>query len=244
METDSSGNVISYLLQIRVDEKERLGAIRHWQNLKVAFDNTVIWVKDFSKEQINSIEVKQIPFTELFYLKNNLLFKYNSLVPEKKMHSGLLWTPINRALPVELSNYNHNFFGINERVSIKLIESSTEHEPHALLTTINDAQNYITTAAAIRLKNLRWVIVNNELLIIGKPLLPLIGKTFWLKNDFLLPTGFDFELPVLEKSLQRLVNPNNDKFIIWYKDASYACIDKNDAATLSISSFRKTIAAI
>ncbi|MFN8284197.1 MAG: hypothetical protein U0U67_13340 [Chitinophagales bacterium] len=244
METHLASNVISYLLQISVEHKERLGSIRHWQNLKLAFDDSIIWVKDFTKEQVESIQVKQIPFKELFYFKDNLLFKIDSLVPEKKMHSGLLWTPINRALQVELPSLNHNYFGINEAVNIKLIEANAEHESCALLTTINVAADYINTATAIRLKNLKWCMINKDLFIIGKPLLPLIGKTFWMKNDFLLPTGFDFELTVLEQTLKTLLNPHSERFIVWKEDASYVSVDKNEVRPLSISSFRQTIAAI
>jgi hypothetical protein len=33
---------------------------------------------------------------------------------------NLLWTPIERALSIDLPSFNHNFFGINQSVDIKL----------------------------------------------------------------------------------------------------------------------------
>lgn len=244
MESNIESNVTTYLLKINVHQKELLGNIRHWLHLKIAFDADIIWVKDFTKDQITSTQVNEIPFIEIFYIKNNLLFKKDSLVPEGRMHSGLLWTPINRALPIEIENHNHNFFGIEERINIKLVKANTEHEPHALLTTINDARDYINTAPTIRLKKMTWLMIDKNLFIIGKPLLPLIGSTYWFKNDFFLPTGFDFELSVLEYSLQAILNPQNDKYIIWNKDATYIVVDKHNVKPLSISSYRQTTATI
>lgn len=229
-----------YFLEIKKEHKDFLGAIRHWDNLKVAFETDTIWVKDFSAEQIISTELLQIPYTKLYELKNNLLFEKGKLLPVKKLSSGLLWTPILRALPVSLPMFNHNFFGIDQKIKMVLKPSENVKEAYALLTDYEEAKSYILTAPKYRLELLRWVVIDKKVLIIGTPLLPLKGITYWFENDFLIPSGYDFEWNVLAKTLQEKINPFEQNIIFWNKENSYSRIPKNNIKQLSISSFRLT----
>ncbi len=79
-----------FLLATSIENKEVLGAIRHWENLKVAYDEKTIWVKDFTQEQMESATLQQIPYITLYNEKANLLFKKGSLLPSLKMPSALL----------------------------------------------------------------------------------------------------------------------------------------------------------
>lgn len=229
-----------YFLEINKEHKEFLGTIRHWENLKTAYETNTIWVKDFSSEQINSAEILQIQYAKIFVLKENLLFEKDKLLPVKKLPSGLLWTPILRALPVSLPKFNHNFFGIDQKIKMVLKPSENVKEAYALLTDYEEAKSYILTAPKYRLEPLRWVVIDKKVLIIGTPLLPLKGDSYWFDNNFLIPSGYDFEWNVLTKILQKQLNPFEENIIFWNKDSSYSSILKNNIKELSISSFRLT----
>ncbi len=242
MEENFANNLI-YLLKINSSHKEFLAQIRHWNNLKVAFEVETVWVKDFTKNQLKDILLISIPFTTIYYCKDNLLFPMGSLLPYKKI-PGFLWTPIDRALQVELPMPNHNFFGINQQINIQLKQTEIEQEASIILVKMDLLSNYITTAAAIRLKQLKWVIINeNQVLIIGTPLLPLNGSVFWQKNDFIFPLGFAFEFSILENYVAQKIDTTGSNFIFWLDANHYTIIPKKSFQPLSISSWRNTIEA-
>lgn len=228
------------ILKIARKHQELLETIRHWHDLKVAFDGDLIWIKDFTTEQFSSATVLQIPYTTLFEEKNNLLFLKGSLLPQQKMPLGLLWSPILRAFPIELPPLNHNFFGINEKVSLQIVRSEIEAEAFVLVTSLQKASYYILNAPEIRLQNLKWIVVEDEVVLFGTPLLPIEGKTYWKNNDALFPSGFHFEFPILGETIQEKVNPAGDYWVFWQADSSYFKVFKDDVKPLSISSFRLT----
>lgn len=229
-----------YFLEINKEHKDFLGSVRHWENLKIAFETNTIWIKDFSAEQINSAEILQIPYIKIYVLKENLLFEKGKQLPSKKLPSGLLWTPILRALSVSLPKFNHNFFGISDMLQITLKRSEDAKEAYALLVDYEELKSYIESAPKFRLEPLRWIVIDNKALIIGTPLLPLKGNTYWFKEGFLMPSGYDLEWHVLIKTLQEKLNPFQENLILWNKDNSYSIIPKNNIKELSISSFRLT----
>ncbi|PIF30643.1 hypothetical protein CLU81_1083 [Flavobacterium sp. 9] len=229
-----------YFLEIKKEHKDFLGSIRHWDNLKIAFEADVVWVKDFLQEQINAPEIQQIPYKKVYELKENLLFEYGNLLPSKKLPSGLLWTPILRALPVSLSKFNHNFFGIDHQLQITIKASEEVKEACALLVDYDELKLYIETAPRYRLESLQWIVIDKSALIIGNPLLPIKGKTYWLADNFLLPTGYNFEWFALAKTFQEKLNPSGENLILWNTDNSYSSIPKIKIRPLSISSFRLT----
>lgn len=234
-------NDIVYYLAVDNKNKTDLANIRRWDNLKVAFDETVIWVKHFSYVQIHSLEVKSIPYKTVYYAKEGKLYLLNSLLPNKNIPS-LLWTSIDRALPVQLPSFNHNYFGIDEQIEINIIPSEIEKDTVAVIATLADLKDYIYTAPDIRLQKIKWCILNNDkVLLIGTPLLPIKGIAFWQRNNFLLQSGYDFDLFALTDLVNNVLNPDNENWIILDTDASYFPVEKIALQQLSISSFKLTI---
>jgi len=234
--------VTDYLLELPATHKELLGHIRHWDNLKAAFEGDNLWLKDISSEQADSTLIKALPYSKLYYAKDGLLFLKGSLLPVKKMPQAL-WSPLVYALPVSLPAINHNYFGINQKIAITILPSQKEQPAYAVLAEKAAAGNYIQTAPKVRLSKLTWVGINNSLLIAGTPLLPVAGRSYWLSNDFLLPLGFDFELPLLAKKLKQQIDPDNSTLILWQHNNTYLSIKKEAFMPLSISSFRLTYPA-
>ncbi|MDI3319396.1 hypothetical protein [Pinibacter soli] len=234
---------LTFFVLVNADEKECLGGIRDWLNLSVGFEGNDIWVKGFDYAQINSLEIKSIPFKSIFYTNGDSrkLFPQGSLLPQRAI-PALLWTPMERALPVTLPSLNHNYFGIKDKAAISLERSETEREAVAMYVYMDELWNYIETAPAIRLQALQWVIVDHDhAFIIGKPLLPVHGEVYWRQNDFFIPAGYDFDLPGTTDFINTKINIDGSKWIVWNADGSYFTIDKEMLSLLSLSSFRLSL---
>lgn len=229
---------ITWLLSIEQQHLDYLGPIRHWEQLKIAAEPGTYWVKGLTGEQLESAEIKSIPFKQIFYAKEERLFPYGGSVPVRKLPASLSWTPLERGLPLQLPAFNHNYFGIGERILPRLAASENQVLPAAMLTPLSLLGEYIETAPAVRLKDLLWVILDDKALVLGEPLLPLPGQSFWKKGDFLLPSGLDWEWPVLAETLNDALNPDGSCRLIWDIDSRYTIVPKDSFRPLSISSFR------
>ena len=209
------------------------------KNLKIAFDGTLMWVKDFDYVQINAVETLTIPYKKLWYCKNNKLYTINGTLPDRNA-PALLWTPIARALPVELPRFNHNYFGINEKMTVILQKNETEAPVVAMRTSLAELHAFLQTAFAFRLQSLQWVKLNNsEVFIFGTPILPIKGQVFWQRGNHLLPAGYDFDFFALSGILDQKLNPDQHNCIVWHEDSTYFLIEKTDFQPLSLSSFRR-----
>jgi len=241
MAKDFTNSLKTYYLNIESSHIDSLAQIRHWEHLKVAFHQEEIWITNFKPDEIEHALILSLPNKAIYYEKENLLFPIKSLLPEKEVPRGLLWTPIIRAIALEYPTLNRNYFGVNQHVNIKLVPAAIEQETCALLTTFKAAKEYIETAPAHRLQHIKWVVINNDkIVLLGNPILPVAGKTYWFQQGFLLPNGYDFELAILAKTLEQKINPFQSKIVIWFNDNTYTTIAKNSFQDLSISSFRLT----
>lgn len=240
MAEDSSNSIKTFWAELPKADEDLLGAIRDWKNVQIAMDEEIIWLKGFTYEQATSSEIQQLPNFILYELRDGLLFRKEALVPSKKMRTALLWTPIDKALKLTFPISNNNFFGIDEKVEVKLKSSEEEQPAMALLCSISEIKEVIITTPKFKLEKLSWIIINDKALFMGTPLLGFPGKTFWLKDDHLLPTGFDFEFKDLSSLLQRKYNECNEDWLLWSENGSFLSINKENFRKLSVSSFRLT----
>jgi len=240
MAKDSSNGIKEFWAEIPKHSEDFLGSIRDWKNVQVALEDDVIWLKGFTNEQAVSSEIRQLPDFIMYELREGLLFRKNELVPTKKVRTGLLWNSIDKALKLTFPILNNNFFGINEKVEIKLKPSEEEQAATALLCSISEIKNLIITTLKFKLEKLDWIIINDKALFLGNPLLGFPGKTYWTKDGHLLPTGFDFEFKNLSVLLQQKYNASQEQWILWNEDGSFLHLNKDDFRKLSVSSFRLT----
>lgn len=237
MEKDAGDNIDYYLSLDQIHQSD-LGLIRQWENLWLAFDDQKIWVKGFETTQLELLPLKSIPFKTLYYSRRKKLFKHGSLLPEGPI-PHLFWIQIAKALPLKLPPFNFNFFGVQEKISITLKQRTDEQVSVAMVASISSLATYIVNAPEIRLQVLNWTILNQEeVLLLGTPLLPIIGQTYWHKQDFLLPAGYDFNFTLLHDILNERVNPQGDHWVVWNTNSSYFLVKKTDVQPLSLSSFR------
>jgi len=240
MAEDSSNRVKEFWAELPKIDEDFLGSIRDWKNIQIASDDEVIWLKNFTEEQVSSPEIQQLPNFLLYELRNGLLFRKGALVPSKKVRTALLWSPIDKVLKLTFPASNQNFFGIDEKVEVKLRPSEQEQPATALLSMISEIKAQITAMPKFKLEKIDWVVIDDKALFLGSPLLSFPGKTYWSKNGHLLPTGFDFEFKNVSILLQKKYNKETDKWLVWNEDGSYWPIRKTDFRKLSVSSFRLT----
>ncbi|MGV3611959.1 MAG: hypothetical protein ACO1N0_13465 [Fluviicola sp.] len=235
---------LNYFLLLEADHQWYLGAIRHWNNLKVGFDEQGIWIKEFDYAQIQSVEVKTIPYKKVFYEKNGRLFPLNSLLPEGTV-PALIWTPIDRAIPVTLPALNHNYFGVNEPLTMRLVAAESEQESVAMIVDLDVLGNYLEQVPEVRLKNLSWCILDDyTACVLGTPLLSVQGEVFWQSDVFLIPSGFELELHALKEALKQLLEVSDSDRILWLKSGKILKVAHTDLKPLSRASFRMNIKSI
>ncbi len=239
MALDPAGHV-SYFMCVPIAHRDYLGSIRHWHNLKTAVEEQLVWIKDLTAQQIDSIEVKSIPYRQLYWAAGSQLFLQGSLLPARHL-PVLLWSPIERGLPVTLPAFNHNFFGISGKAAFPVVASDRECAAYAMLTDQRLLGQYLETAPAIRVKGLRWVLTDDKALVIGTPLLPLKGSVYWRRNDFLIPAGYAPELDVLMETVGNMLNPEQACWIVWTPESEYWKVDKTLLKPLSAGSFRLSV---
>ncbi|SDM16263.1 hypothetical protein [Chryseobacterium taihuense] len=240
MAKDSSNRLKEFWAEIPRADEGYLGSIRDWRNVQIALEEDVIWLKGFNEEQAASKEIQQLPNFLLYELRDGLLFRKEALVPSKKVRTALLWTPIDKALRLTFPSFNHNFFGIDGKIEIKLIPSEEEHPATALLCSIAEIKDIIVTLPKFKLEKINWMVINDNALFIGSPFLSFPGKTFWEKDGHLLPTGYDFEFKNMSSLLQRKYNAGRDQWLLWNKNGNVLYLNKEDFRKLSVSSFRLT----
>ncbi|MCI5058675.1 MAG: hypothetical protein MRY83_21365 [Flavobacteriales bacterium] len=240
METNARNNISNFVASIPAKFKVELGKIRDWEGVSIGQHKDLIWLKGLSEEQMEHQLLVTIPGVERFTLSQNKLFPLGSLLPSQILPS-VLWTPIERAFQLSLPKFNHNFFGNYGDLEIKIVPSIEEQDPMALICEIQNFEKYIYKAPEIRLSNLKWCLLNNEsVFILGHPIVPIPGRTYWLSNDHLIPVGFQFNYQSLEDEIQKKLNPNNQDFLLWTENSRFIEISKEKLEQLSISSYRQT----
>lgn len=241
MAKDAANSVGPVLLSLDTRHKPLLAQIRHWGHLKVGVDGDTLWVKDISGTEAASAQVRSIPFISIYHMKEGLLFPEGSLLPSRKM-PALLWTPIEQALPLVLPALNHNFFGLDEKIALRLVPSSEERDAVAMLASLQTLSVYMEIAPAVRLEGIQWCFVSpgNQALLSGFPLLPVTGTAFWQSGDMLLPCGYEPEFPFLSGDICHKIQGGADALICWITPDQYILIPRQYLKPLTRSSFRKS----
>ncbi|UZT97152.1 hypothetical protein ODZ84_18405 [Chryseobacterium fluminis] len=240
MAKDSSDSVKEFWAELPRANKDFLGSIRDWKNIQMAVEEEVIWLKGFTDEQAASSQIRQFPDFLLYELREGLLFRRDALVPSKKVRTALFWSPIDRALRLTFPPSNQNFFGIDEKIQVRLQPSDEEQPAYALLSSIEEIKETVIALPKFKAEKMSWIVINDKALFLGTPLLSFPGKTYWTKDGHLLPSGFDFEFRNLSVLLQRKYNADHGHWLLWNENGSVLALSKKDFRKLSVSSFRLT----
>ena len=234
---------LKYFARIQEANLDQLAGVYNWEHLSVANEDGYIWIKDISEGEINSVALKSILGIERFYVKQGKLYPLHKLLPIGN-EPACLWTKIKRAIPLDLPSKNHNFFDLIPCIKIKIIPSSEPREASIHLIDLSIFKEYIKTASTLRLSPMLWLVLDDRAMVVGRPLLPLPGATFWKSGSFIFSSGHELELPSLRNAINKKINPLNDYDVLWNADQSFVRIPKTAYSILSRSSVAKTLESI
>jgi hypothetical protein len=231
---------LTYLMSVPLANLADLGTLRQWDNLKVGFEGNLVWVQNFTFAQLNAVVVKSIPSKQIYSVKAGKLYPQNSLLPAGNMPNPL-WTPIQRAIALEMPPLNHHFFGMEDKIPFQLVPSSIEQAPVGMLLPLDTLENAARNIAAIRLAQLQWIMLDEtQAFVLGTPLLSLQAPVFWKRNNFLIPVGYDFDLYVLADTMDIQINPEASNWVVWHTTSAYYLLKKRMFIPLSLGSIRLT----
>lgn len=88
-------------------------------------------------------------------------------------------------------------------VPISLVRSELPQEPGVLKSSLQAWAQYASEAPQIRLACLQFAASRDQVVIVGKPLPPLIGEYFYLQEGIAVPIGFAWT-PKLDAGVLRM----------------------------------------
>jgi hypothetical protein len=241
MGADSSSQLIA-VLELPVIHVQYLYKFRMLEHLVAAKYDECIFVTGFSETDMT--EAYNIPFASHFINRNGELRKPGHLVPAKTLPRDLNWLPLGDMLPLSLPNCAGSGFTDFARVQLQLIPDDVEKEPVAIMTGLRDLLAYVEQASSVRFESLRWTLLAdmNKAFIVGQPLIPLPGITFWRQERIFIPTGYSLNFPVAIPELQEKINLANEEWMIWLSASEYIRINRKAVTAFSRGSLRLTLA--
>lgn len=193
MATDAN-NGIEIIAHLPTNAQEVFRQIWHMASIQIAKTDDGYWMKGFSHEDLVSAAVRSLPNIQLFELKEQLLYIKGNRVPERKLPSGMLWHPIQRALKITLPSFNENLFEINGKLRIELKSTSEEQEVFASVVKLDDLLKYVDSVPNHSFNDLKWCIFDTvHAFLVGPKVLPLVSTRYWKFQDLLIPVGYDLK---------------------------------------------------
>lgn len=227
---------------IRLDKAEShsLAAIRCTPDWEIAMDDASIWIR--SKQELESIDgtMRQLPIRNTFFIDTqNRLFSPESITPTGVLKE-LTWQSLSDFIKVSLP-----VSGLpgksQQKIPIQLRSAQKTSEGVALMTSLEIWKKYAETAPEVRLESLQFAVSeNNQVLITGLPLPSLPGTEFWNCNNILLPSGYEFEVPMMAGFINKKLNPQQQSILLFDKNGGCQLIDKNFFIPAKRSSIRLT----
>jgi hypothetical protein len=241
MGADSSSQLTA-VLELPVTQIQYLYKLRVLEHLVAAKYDESIFVSGFSETDMT--EAYNIPFADHYLNRNGNLRKPGHHVPTKTLPADLNWLPLCEMLPLSLPYCNGDGSTDLDRIPLQLIRDDIEKEPVAMLIGLPALLLYVEQASSIRLESLRWTLLAdmNKAFIVGQPLIPLPGITFWRKDRIFIPTGYKINLPIAIPELLGQINLANDEWMIWLSTSEFIRINRKAVTAFSRGSLRLTLA--
>lgn len=124
------------ILLLDYQDKNYLGNIRTYENIYVAQDDNLLWVKITTESEKLKTKIKALPIKEKYLLdKNDNLFFIDKLTPVAKLKK-LNWLPINYFISLEFPK-SLSPAKTPENYLVKLIASDKVQSGQALLTSLD-----------------------------------------------------------------------------------------------------------
>lgn len=219
---------------------DALASVRCMPGLLVAVDGGLIWVRGIPAAVKPNLAIQQLPSIHTYKLDDeNRLFPIGNVTPVGIL-KPLKWVSIRDLITIELPP-SAMPGRLNGKHDVKLIPSSREEKAGALITDLQTWHDYAENAPAVRLKQTRFAVsANNKVLVTGDPLPPIPGKAYSLRNNILLPAGYDFDPPVMSSLIATRLNPSKDSLLLFDIDGNCEHIPFSSLVSSSRSAVRLT----
>lgn len=214
------------------------------ENLLFAESDEKIWVKGFEVAQYEAMLQQPIVFSEWRFSVAGKLYQFGRSLPDMKTPQ-LNWLPIKQLFEVEWPIIQSNRTVGLPTLKIGLIPSTKEQNAGAQKISIDVLEEYLLKNIAFRTQDHQWTLLNGkEALIVGNPLLPLVGTCYWKSYNHWIPLGYELNYPEGLYLLDQKENSDNESFFLWRENDRYAVIEKEAFSRLSLASFRLTLESL
>lgn len=234
---------LEMIAHLPISSKEAFRQVWHLESLQIARTDDGYWLRGFSPEDLNDAAVRTLPDLRFYELRDTFLYLKKNRVPERKLPSGLLWHPIQRAFDVTLPSFNNNLFEVKGSLDISFSVSSEERPISASIVRLDDLLRYIDTTPQYVYQAMYWCKFGSDhAFLYGALTLPIVSKRYWSYHTIMLPVGYDLEFPFLKRVLQQL-NASKDQTIFWIFDSEqqYQGIAKEHLIPLTRSSVKYSL---
>jgi len=230
----------SLIFIIQKNNIDAIASIRCRDGIKAAGEQSYIWLTmpaGFAEDAV----MKKLPVSKTFLADDQgNLFVPGCKVPERKLPE-LTWQPLNEFIAVDMPVAAYPGT-MPEPAGLQLVKTDREHTAAALHTTLDVWKQYAETAPAVRLRPLRFAVSGEkQVLILGYPLPSLPGKTFWIENDVLIPSGYVPEIKLATAFLRQHFNSNGDALVVLNEENGLEKIDKYFFIPATRSAVRLTV---
>jgi hypothetical protein len=231
---------MAFIVVLNERDRDALADIRLLSNVEVAVDSAQIWLRIPLSNEGLATEIRQLPLVETYLLdENELLYPLGGVTPVGKL-KPLSWMSLPLFMPIELP-VSVMPAEVSETVTIQIVASAKEQKAMALSTTATAWLDYVISAPEVRLKRLKFAVSDaNNVLIVGEPLPPIEGETYWLNNNIFMPSGYDFELPIVSELIYQKENLQNQAFLCFNTEGSHHRIEELDFVLATRSAVRLT----
>jgi hypothetical protein len=200
-----------------------LGSVRTFPGLLAARSGEEIWVRGIPTGKPDK-KISVLPAKHTYFIdEQERIYAPGALTPSDTL-PALEWVPLLSFIKVTLP-VSALPGVLEESQLVKLVRTEGNviiPENDALLTPLETWETYVSTAPLVRLQHLYFAVSeNSEALIIGTPNIPLPGKTYTLRNNILLPAGYDFDPPTIASLVAKALNPVNDGILLFHENGHW-----------------------
>jgi hypothetical protein len=213
-----------WVMVLHAADRDHLGAVRILGGLLAAELEGHLWLRGIPFDSKMPMEVRKLPAHTTWELnETGELRQTGALTPSARLPE-MEWKPLPEFLPVEpptsaLPGLPKGYF------NVQLAPSDTEQKAEVLRISIDALKTYCETAPEARLQKLHYAVANDgECLVMGEPLLPLPGRTYWRRGPLLLPAGFDFDPPTIGGLVEQEMAVGKPASYLFEVNGTWECI--------------------
>ena len=208
-------------------EMQNLADLRLELGLEISLLEDEIWLKSPLLSQTPPAFLLQLPNKLIYRLEEAWLFPFGEKTPQLKLPKGMKWQSIKEAISIEMPT-SAMPAKLASEFPIRLQEAAQTEAGAALVCSWKAWQDYVKNAFQIRLKPLRFALSEaDEVLVIGNPLPAIPGKEYWLKDNMLIPAGYQLEMPRFSSYIAQRLGAGSHTYILFEPDASFQKIPKS-----------------